>query len=328
MADSSPSDPKKPGNISSSGPQIPPEPPMPPVSPAPPKPPIPQPVDTALVDSLINQGKPPQVVPIGQTQNVSVKSPSGEGKAKPKKRSSFGVLLAGVLILMVTLPIGIYFISQKNTNLTEQRSCAAGDPPCIGSPGPYANVTVPPGFTCNEESCCHQYANKTCWWNLNNSGVCLCTGTQCTNWGTGWGTCHIDSCNCIQTQYCQDGVNNTYQIRECSDAACVPCDSTPTQPPNETATATPTPLPGQCTRIRVYKDGVSIDPNTLAVGDVVQIAVAGTNAEMGRIRINGGGWGETSVKNAHDEYYISYTVPSGVTTFTVEAEIFTNNEWK
>ena len=322
MVDTSAADPKKPGTTPPIGSQTPISPPS-------------QPADVSLVDSLINQVQPTQNV---QQQTVSVQSLSGGGAVKPKKHSSFGVMLAGVLILMITLPIGIYFISQQNTRLTEQRSCATGDGDCGGTPGPYANVTVPPGFTCNEESCCHQYANKTCWWNLNGSGKCLCTGTQCTNWGSGWGTCHLDTCKCIQEQYCVDGVNNTYQIRECTASSCVPCGETPTptnppggsptNPPNKTPTVTPTPLPGQCSRIRVYKDDVSVDPNTLSVGDFVQIAVAGTNAEMGRIRINGGAWGETGVKNGHDEYFISYTVPSGVTSFTVEAEIFSNNEWK
>jgi hypothetical protein len=332
MVDVSSADPKKPGISPQAGFQTPSVPP--PVSPVTKSPP-PQPVDTTLVDSIISQSQSAQNVQSSQPQTVSVQTPSGSD-VKPKKRSSFGGMLAGVLILMITLPIGIYFISQKQSGLTEQRSCAAGDDVCVGSPGPYANITVPPGFTCNDQSCCNQYANKTCWWNLNGNGICLCTGTQCTNWGSGWGACHLDTCRCIQEQYCQDGNNNTYQIRECIDTACTPCDetpiptdkNTPTLPPGQTATLTPSPIPGQCSQIRIYKDNVVIDPNTLSVGDVVQIACSGTNADMARIRINGGAWGETSVKNSHSEYYISYTIPSGVTSFTVEAEIFTNNEWK
>lgn len=308
MTDFSPVEQSKSGNTVPKEPVNPPEQPVIPV-------PITNQNAASLVDSLISQTTPPVQSP--QTK------PTTDGGNQPKKRSSFGIMLAGVLLLMITLPIGIYFVAQQNTRLTEQRSCAA-DGDCGGG-GPYANETAPPG-PCNEQWCCHQYKDRTCFWQLNGRTGCLCTGTTCNSWGA-WGACHKDTCKCIKERYCSDGSNSTYQIASCDEETCTPCDS-PTQPPNHTITITPTTLPGQCTRIRVYKNGVSIDPNTLSVGDVVQLACAGTNAEKARIRVNGGGWGETSVKNDEGEYFISYTIPAGVASFTIESEIFTNNEWK
>jgi hypothetical protein len=276
---------------------------------------------SSLVDSLITQGS-------GTFNNSPAQSPSAP-PAPPKKKNVTGMMLAGIIILLITLPIGIYFISQQNIRVTEQRSCAAGDGPCL-DPELYP-LTKFPG-SCDNVGCCHRYSDATCWWKTDAthpSGYCLCTASDssCTSWKP-WSDCHKDSCVCVKTRYCGDGTNHTYQILKCDEAPCVPCDKTPTQKTSGSPTPTPTPLPGQCSRIRVYKNDVSVDPTTLSVGDVVKIAVKGTSANKGRIRVNGSAWTESNVKNDDDEYYISYTVPSGISSFTVEAEIYTNSQWK
>lgn len=296
-----------------------------PVEPPPPPPqvklssdmltPVPLPVATdaalnqpSLVDSLIKQSD----VSVKTTQSQT--DPPSDNSSK-KHKSGVGFMLAGILILMIALPVGIYFVSQQNTRVTEQRSCATGDGACI-TPGPYSATKVPSGFTCNQESCCHAYANKTCHW---TGTVCSCTTYgECTG---DWGACHSDSCVCIEERSCEG--TNDYQIRGCS--GCTPCNETPTNPPNgptDPPVSTPTTAPGQCSDIKVYKNGARVDLATVKHGDVIELAVTGLKATKARIRVNSGGWTTTEVKNSNGEYRISFTVPNDINTFTIEAEIY------
>jgi len=94
----------------------------------------------------------------------------------------------------------------------------------------------------------------------------------------------------------------------------------------------PTSAPGaQCVRIRVYQGTTTtaIDPTTLKAGNTVTLAVAGTNTSKGRIRVNGATFTETTTKNTNDEFTVPFTVPSGITSFTIEAEVFgPNGQWQ
>lgn len=121
-------------------------------------------------------------------------------------------------------------------------------------------------------------------------------------------------------------------------------DPTPTNPPGNTvaptATRTPTPNPshsptpviGQCQNIKIYKNDVVIvpGPTTLAANDVIKIAVAGTNATEARIKINNElAWRTSTTKNTAGEWTFDYTIPStGVTTFTIIAELFIGGVWQ
>lgn len=98
----------------------------------------------SLIDALMDSSKP-QAPP--QAGNIIVGSPSAPPPPTPtipgtpppgtppqgKKKSKTGLIIATILILLITLPIGIYFISQQR-QLTEQRSKAA-KPTCTGSYG-------------------------------------------------------------------------------------------------------------------------------------------------------------------------------------------------
>ncbi|MBI5614306.1 hypothetical protein HY947_05250 [Candidatus Gottesmanbacteria bacterium] len=112
----------------------------------------------------------------------------------------------------------------------------------------------------------------------------------------------------------------------------IPPGWTGTPPPGGTGTPPPgtgtLPPGGQCTRIKVYKDTVAVDPATLKAGDAVVLAVAGTNASKGRIRVNGGSWNESSTLNAQNEYTVAFTIPAGTTNFSIEAEVLVNGAWK
>ncbi len=91
----------------------------------------------SLIDALMDSSKP-QAPPQGT--NIIIGSPSAPPPQTPtipgtpppgtppqgKKKSKTGLIIATILILLITLPIGIYFISQQR-QLTEQRSKAATD---------------------------------------------------------------------------------------------------------------------------------------------------------------------------------------------------------
>ncbi|MEK7577313.1 MAG: hypothetical protein AAB492_01675 [Patescibacteria group bacterium] len=113
--------------------------------------------------------------------------------------------------------------------------------------------------------------------------------------------------------------------------------ATPGDNPNDTPTPT-TPNTPICTNIKVYKNAVQVAPSTLLPEDTVTIAVVGTgNPTQARFRVNGAqiagdtdtdpNWTTTTTKNASLEYFVSYTIPTGVTTFLFEGETFAAGAW-
>lgn len=97
--------------------------------------------------------------------------------------------------------------------------------------------------------------------------------------------------------------------------------------PNPTPTTPVTSF--QCQSIKIYKNGaVFTDYSSLRAGDQITIAVVGATATKARIRVNGAAWTETSTKNASGEFTLNYTIASGVTSFTFEAEVYRNGVWK
>lgn len=88
-----------------------------------------------------------------------------------------------------------------------------------------------------------------------------------------------------------------------------------------------TPPPPQCVSIKIYKNGTVVTPSTLSVGDAVKIAVTKNTSSKARVRINGGAWSETTTLNNNNEYTVDWTVPSGLTSFTVESQIYVNGAW-
>jgi len=114
---------------------------------------------------------------------------------------------------------------------------------------------------------------------------------------------------------------------------------TPTRVPSPTPTLTPSPTPFpevSCLWIKAYNTNwqelTSNQLSNLKAGDVIYFAVAGSGPEpfdRARFRINGGAWQETTNRRPEtQEFYISYTIPSGVFNFTVEAEIHHVTGWK
>lgn len=134
--------------------------------------------------------------------------------------------------------------------------------------------------------------------------------------------------------YYQTDINaSTDKGGTCKDAsagALEPCtSSTPT--PNPSATPTPTPaISCQCNQIKAYDTSWNLLTSTqlsaLKAGDKVRFAVSGTASsgtiDKSRFTINGGTPRESAAKKANSqEFYYEYTIPTGVTSFSVEAEV-------
>jgi len=115
---------------------------------------------------------------------------------------------------------------------------------------------------------------------------------------------------------------------------------TPTRAPSPTPTPTrapsPTPTPTlpprdipRCLGIKTYDTNWNLitasQLSQLRPGERVRFAVSGTPADqidMARFTINGGTPQITrNKKPGTDEFYIEYTIPTGVTTFSVKAEL-------
>ena len=116
---------------------------------------------------------------------------------------------------------------------------------------------------------------------------------------------------------CIENVNN------CSGLCSKTASFTITAPPSPTA---------QCLAIKAYNTSWSLlDTSKLSqlkTGDTVRFAVLGQtssgNFEKARFRVNSTSWlPETTTKKPNtEEFYVEYTIPSGVTSFNVEAEIY------
>ena len=85
----------------------------------------------------------------------------------------------------------------------------------------------------------------------------------------------------------------------------------------------------RCLKIKLYRDGVSVEPEVLKPGDQVVIAVKDEGATKAQVRVNGAGWIETTTQNSSSEFTVDFSIPTdGPISFTIEAEVFKNGEWK
>jgi len=108
---------------------------------------------------------------------------------------------------------------------------------------------------------------------------------------------------------------------------------TPTRTPTPSVTNTPTATPviGQCLNIKIYKNNIIVpNPNSLMAGDNIIIAVVGTNATQARLKINNEStWRVSTTTNTAGEWTFTYQIPaSGITSFSITAELFIGGVWQ
>lgn len=146
----------------------------------------------------------------------------------------------------------------------------------------------------------------------------------------------------LTKQYCLPlSPNNGYKTAQCSGIATIylinPAGQSGTPPLTQqdvlqacAPQATPAPI-AQCSAIKAYDTNWNLltisQLSTLKVGDKVRFTVMGTttsgNFDKARFTINGTQTPEVTGQKpgGAGEFYYEYTVPSGVTSFTVTAQI-------
>ena len=95
-----------------------------------------------------------------------------------------------------------------------------------------------------------------------------------------------------------------------------------------------TQLTAQCRAIKTYStSGNLLDAAgrlQLKAGDKIRLAVGGSTNQgsitRARFKINSGNWQETTSTNSSGEFYYDYTIPSGGTNFSVQAQIYHSTE--
>lgn len=264
---------------------------------------------TALVDSLLSTsdaGAPAKKdeTPIVQGSPPGEEPPKEEQPKPVKKKRSSTALIAVLLLFLVTLPLTVFYVQQQR-QIADIRSSAA-----------------PPS---DQDSCSGCAGKGTAWkWVRGECKKVEDKSCKPDNPPPGQDTCGPNSAGKCQGEYpgtaCGDGGQCVMSNTETKQCSCQGQN-------NATSTPTATPAP-QCRNLKIYKNNAAVDPTTLRAGDQVVLAVKGTNATKGRIRVNGGTFTETTTKNASDEYTLNFTMPSGVTNFTIEAEVFIDGAWR
>ncbi len=256
--------------------------------PTPPVPPTPS-------DSLVVPPEPPPA-PAEATNQQSF-SVSRGGKRIGKK-PSVGVILTIIFLLFVTLPLTVMFVGNKNqsTDVRSRAAYALGHT-CDPSAGSDGGCGSGEGCSCRNGSC-----------------ACGLTGGQQPCYHT----------ICPVNYSCNGSGDGSY---------CSP--NTPTSPNNPPSGSTSTPTPTSttapsCPAVQVYRNNVLVtDLNTLAVGDTITVVIPGGTATQAQVRLNGGGWNVQTTKDANGNFDITFPilVNAGVTTGTIEYQVYINGTW-
>lgn len=345
---------------------------------------------------------PPEPVPMVLHPHSPGPTPPSAKLATPPQSSRRGktgarVVLVGVLLMLITLPLAVYYISQQQ-QVSDIRSRAVDLAPypttvedcgfaaqdcafgytqvangCTCKPDPYVTIQPvggpcggnnvcatgvycysgtchiqgPDGHTCSDhdpcalgQSCVHDPASPqsagTCVFNTD-TGSCgrnKDTGAPVCCYKTGGSKTKCDGSNAGGTYgapVCEgkrlECSNGTYwctlDVTGCATGGGGGGSG------GSNNTPTPTPVVAQCTAISVYKGDVLVtDYSTLMAGDVITVAVAPGTATAAHVRVNGGIWQQTTATNSSGAFIVSFPIPSGVTSVTIEAEIFVDGVWK
>jgi hypothetical protein len=249
---------------------------------------------TAMVNELLGSAT---VAPSNSSQDHVIAAPTHtQANFTHKEKPKTGMILAAIATLLLTLPVAVYYVSLQNQQIADVRSSAYVGQSCsINTNDPNGGCPAGEGCSCPGGTNCHCAQNG----GQNNCYHTICpVNYHCVGSG--------------ESAYCAGNVN-------------------PTQPPGDnntpipTATTTVAPI---CQNLKIYKGGVQVATSALSAGDDVVLAVKGNlTPTKAHFRINGGAWQESAVKNASNEFTLSYTIPAGIPAFVIEAEVFTNAAW-
>lgn len=228
--------------------------------------------------------------------------------------------------------------------------CVQNDSSC-GAATPTPTPTSAPAG-CNFNSSC--LATRREW--MPNHPICgTCTNgtTICGTWEGEAGVQKAACCNGVSDcnispkcsgsyPWCFNGwclSSNTSNREGCYPdasrcASILPCESpvpSPSGTPKPTSTPTIPPTTPQCTSVKAYDTNwkllTAAQLSALTAGKVVRFTISGTPAseiDKARFTINGSlkpDVGNDKKKPGTDEYYIEYTIPANVFSFTVTAQI-------
>ncbi len=170
-----------------------------------------------------------------------------------------------------------------------------------------------------------------------------CQSGSCVTVNNAPGVCdNEDNNTCDTNSQCTSGGATNTPPPPTNTPTRTPTPTTgPSATPNPSGTPTNTPVPpsntptmtpvlGECQNIKVYKNGVVVNPNTLMKNDQIVIAVVGTNATQARIKINNEtNWRVSTNTNSSGEWIFDYTIPNdGTITFSITAELFISGVWQ
>lgn len=233
-------------------------------------------------------------------------------------------------------------------NEVKTGTCAGGTC-CKASTTPKPTTTSTPTATSKptstpNTSTCESYGGKcyssdnlpTCsnLVSLSQYNSSCSSGRVCLKCG-GSASCIPDGqCMTSSTSCC----NGSYSDTSCGYSIPVRCGTKPVSP-TSTATSKPTSAPSttptpsstvQCLNIKAYDTSwnslSATNLQSLKAGNIVRFTVSGTATsgtfDKAKFTINSVSLGETtSKKPSSEEFYTEYTIPSGTTSFTINAQI-------
>lgn len=169
--------------------------------------------------------------------------------------------------------------------------------------------------------------------NLNDTGAWQKFGSCSSLWNSlGEGQCgQVDTVN-ESNVYCNaEGVCESKIVNrtDCSKTPTKPSPSTPTPTPQPPTEPPSEPVTAACHEIKVYDTNWNqiTDLSTLKAGDTIRFTVSGQTTsgtiDMARFRVNSPAWraAVTQKRPGTQEFYDEYTIPEGVTSFTVNAQL-------
>ncbi len=288
------------------------------------------PVDTEPVQA--DPSVPPQT--IDASPPISTTGNTGSGGSQSNKKKIIATIL-GIMLLLTSVGAGVYLVQQQQE--IRERAKSRG---CISFSFVYTDGLSDTGTFCGGNNVGRSdqpglVANSL---HISCSDTIYPDGTAEKSDLAG----HLVASFFI-TKYNEDGsVKKTCGEEQISATPTptpthipTPTPTPPTEPsptPTKVPTPTPTPPPigAACLDVKAYDAGWNLltpsDLTVLEAGDIVRFAVAGTTTsgsfDKVRFTINGTQRAEvTAKKPGSEEFYDEYSVPAGVTSFTISAQI-------